>query len=146
MPRQAKQRELTLNLKPTTDTSGSSSLPDTSPINVDLSTFGGDFSSTGGSQLTSLPPLPSSPPTSPRQHNRDPSKNFLNNFRSRQSPEQQQQRGQIRQVRDEDDAYRPGNSSMSKIYHLRKNPGSTPELSLVGSAESVGKAADGKWK
>lgn len=33
---------------------------------------------------------------------------------------------------------------MSKVYHLRNNPGSTPELSLVGSAESVGKGGDGK--
>jgi hypothetical protein len=32
--------------------------------------------------------------------------------------------------------------SMSKIYHLRQAPGSTPELSLVSSAESVAKGHD----
>ncbi len=41
-------------------------------------------------------------------------------------------------MKDENDAHRPG-SSMAKIYQLKKNPGSTPELSLVGSAENVGK-------
>ncbi|KAI6861556.1 hypothetical protein KC334_g21010, partial [Hortaea werneckii] len=31
---------------------------------------------------------------------------------------------------------------MSKVYHPRNNPGSTPELSLVGSADSVSKNGD----
>lgn len=137
MPRHLKPTDLTI----ATETAQASSGPNSSPINVDLSSFGGEF----GGNLASLPPLPSSPPTSPRHH-RDPSKNLLSNFKNRISPgqEQQQQRGQIRQVKEEDDAYGPGSSSMSKIYHLRKNPGSTPELSLVGSAENVGKAGDGK--
>lgn len=40
----------------------------------------------------------------------------------------------------EQDGRLPESGSMSKIYHLRKAPGSTPELSLVSSAESVAKA------
>ena len=36
----------------------------------------------------------------------------------------------------------PESGSMSKIYHLRQAPGSTPELSLVSSAESVAKGHD----
>ncbi|KAK4546030.1 hypothetical protein LTR36_002167 [Oleoguttula mirabilis] len=137
MPRSPRPTDLTINLKSASETAQTSSGPNTSPINVDLSSFGGDFTGT----LTSLPPLPSSPPTSPR-HQRDPSKNFLSNFKNRTVPEHEQQQSQIRQVKEDDEAYRPGSSSMSKIYHLRKNPGSTPELSLVGSAESVGKSGD----
>ncbi|KAK5122442.1 hypothetical protein LTR85_004026 [Meristemomyces frigidus] len=137
MPRSPKPTDLTINLKSATETARNSLGPNSSPIGVDLSSFGGDFTGT----LTSLPPLPSSPPTSPR-HQRDPSKNFLSNFKNRIVPEHEQQQGQIRQVHDDDEAYRPGSSSMSKIYHLRKNPGSTPELSLVGSAENVGKSGE----
>jgi hypothetical protein len=54
-------------------------------------------------------------------------------------PETKEQR-QIRQAKD-DDELRPNSSSMQKIYHLRKNPGSTPELSLVGSKENVRKGS-----
>jgi len=36
----------------------------------------------------------------------------------------------------------PESGSMSKVYHLRQAPGSTPELSLVSSAESVAKGND----
>lgn len=105
---------------------------------IDLSSFGGDFTT----PLISLPSLPQSPPTSPRV-NRDNSKTFLTNFKSRLTSEQDQraEAPQRRQTKD-DDEYRPGSSSMSKIYHLRKNPGSTPELSLVGSAESERKQSD----
>jgi len=132
--------ELTLNVHsvPSNDGEG----PNSSPIAVDLSSFGGDFP---GAQLTSLPPLHStpspysSPPASPR-HTRDASKNFLSNFKNRISPEQEREQGRHAKEA-EDDAYQPGTSSMSKIYHLKKNPGSTPELSLVGSAENVGKIA-----
>lgn len=139
MPRSPKPSELTINLKSASETAQDSQGPNTSPINVDLSSFGGDFTS----PLTSLPPLPSSPPTSPR-HQRDPSKNFLSNFKNRIVPEPEQQQSQVRQVRNEHEAYPPGSSSMSKIYHLRKNPGSTPELSLVGSAENLSKSGDGE--
>ena len=105
---------------------------------IDLSSFGGDI----GPDFATLPPLPQSPPLMPPSpgHKRDPSRNFLTNFKTRTSPEQEQreQKSQIRQVKD-DSEYRPSSSSVSKIYHLRKDPGSTPELSLVGSAENVGK-------
>ena len=110
--------------------------PKSSPIaleGIDLSSFAGDVST----NLTSLPPLPSSPPHSPPRHNRDTSRKLLVNLKSRTGSEPQpRERSQMRQAKD-DDEYRPGSSSMSKIYHLRKNPGSTPELSLVGSAENV---------
>jgi hypothetical protein len=148
MPRQSKSKPagLTINSKPelarTKD--GDSPDPKSSPINlqgIDLSSFGGDI----GPEFANLPPLPQSPlmpPPSPG-HKRDPSKTFVTNFKTRD--QDQRDRGQIRQVKD-DSEYRPGSSSMSKIYHLRKDPGSTPELSLVGSAENVSKqASEGEW-
>lgn len=97
---------------------------------IDLSSFGGD--------IGPYPPLPQSPPLPPPPSpglRKDPSKNSVNNSKTREHPKE---RGQIQQVKD-DSEYRPGSSSMSKIYHLRKDAGSTPELSLVGSAENVGK-------
>lgn len=145
MPRQSKSKPagLTINAKPDLQRTkdGDSPDPKSSPMNlegIDLSSFGGDI----GPEFANLPPLPQSPSLVPPQspgHNRDPSKTFLNNFKTRTMPEQEQrERTQIRQVKDDND-YRPGSSSVSKIYHLRKDPGSTPELSLVGSAENVGK-------
>ena len=162
MPRTTKPAELTINPTSATENGGQSGPNTGSPIGVDLSSFGGDFQHAGANPvtLTSLPPLPSSPPTSPsrRNHQRDPSKNFLSGFRSRggqttTTTTEQQRSGGIRQVKQEDEeAFRPGSGgtggAMSKIYHLRKNPGSTPELSLVGSAENLGKTAasdEGKW-
>ena len=145
MPRSSKPRpsELTINLKSDLQKSKDEDSPDpkSSPMGfegIDLSSLGGDIGS-GQLGLTSLPPLPPSAPSSPK-HSRDPSKNFLSNFKNRTATEQEQreQDKQSRRAKD-DDEYRPGSSSMSKIYHLRKNPGSTPELSLVGSAENVRK-------
>ena len=149
MPRQSKSKPagLTINAKPepakTKD--GDSPDPKSSPMNlsgIDLSSFGGDI----GPEFANLPPLPQSPlmppPPSPG-HKRDPSKPFATNFKTRE--QESRDRGKVRQVKDDND-YRPGSSSMSKIYHLRKDPGSTPELSLVGSAENVSKqASEGEW-
>jgi len=93
----------------------------------------------------------SSPPRSPRHH-RDQSNNSITGVmagKSRENStdrlkERQDPRSKAPQSREGED-YRPGSSSMSKIYHLRKAPGSTPELSLVGSAESVAKeSSNGK--
>lgn len=145
MPRQSKPKPAGLTINPKTELErrrdGDSPDPKSSPINlegIDLSSFGGDI----GPEFANLPPLPQSPPLMPPPspgHRRDPSKTAVNNFKTRISPEQEQrERGQVRQVKDDSD-YRPASSSMSKIYHLRKNPGSTPELSLVGSAENVSK-------
>lgn len=117
--------------------------PISSPIaleGIDLSSIEGGI---GG--LSHHNALASSPPRSPR-HNRDPSKNSITDVMAGKTrepsrdrlKEQQDPRGQVQQGRDGEE-YRPGSSSMSKIYHLRKAPGSTPELSLVGSAESVAK-------
>jgi len=133
MQRHQKPTNLTINSKSAIEAAQTSTGPNSSPIHlegVDLSSFGGEF---GGGALTSLPPLPSSPPTSPG-HRRAASKNILNSFKSRSN---EQSKGGLRQVKDESDANRPGSSSMAKIYQLKKSPGSTPELSLLGSAEKV---------
>ncbi|KAK5715605.1 hypothetical protein LTR15_010251 [Elasticomyces elasticus] len=137
MHRHQKPTNLTINSQSAIETAQSSSGPNSSPIHlegVDLSSFGGEL---GGSALTSLPPLPSSPPTSPG-HRRGQSKGILSTFKSR-SHEQSQSKGQIRHVKEENDAQKSGSSSMAKVYQLKKGPGSTPELSLLGSAENVGK-------
>ncbi|KAF2166655.1 hypothetical protein M409DRAFT_23286 [Zasmidium cellare ATCC 36951] len=144
MPRHSKPSELALQ-NGNGPQNGVQPGPNSSPMNlqgVDLGSFGGGFEHDVAAGLTPLPAQPQSSPGSPRSaaHNRDPSKNFLSNFKSRISPEQEQkQKKDSRQGSHEDDECRPGTSSMSKIYHLRKNPGSTPELSLVGSQDNVHK-------
>lgn len=127
-PRANKPADLAINSLTPDD----SSAPNTSPIAVDLSSFGGGLGEQLG--LSQLPPLPQSPPTSPRLPVGSTT-NFSGNFKHNLSPEQEQGT-QIRSKQEESEAYRPGSSSVSKIYHLKKNPGSTPELSLVGSAEN----------
>ena len=150
MPRHTNPKDLTINLTAVEAQNATPERPISSPIALE----GIDLSSIeGGVGLTSLPALPSSPPTSPGRP-KEPSKNILSSFRpgkprdrsrDRTLKEQQDPHSQARQVR-EDDEYRPGSSSMSKIYHLRKAPGSTPELSLVGSAENVAKSNnEGTW-
>lgn len=131
-PRANKPADLTLNQRASDDTSG----PQTSPIGVDLSSFSGP-GEPNDIGIAQLPPLPQSPPTSPSL-SREQSKGFLSNLKHRISPEQEQ-RSQMQLKPEDDEAYRPGSSSMSKIYHLKKNPGSTPELSLVRSAENGAK-------
>lgn len=145
MPRHGKPAELTINLKSATDTSHTTSRPKSSPIEVDLSSFGGDLGTPQQEHSGAKAHSSSSPSSSPR-HNRDPSRNFLSNFKSKKAPEQELEhyRTQARRAKEGEDDYRPGSSSMSKVYHLRNNPGSTPELSLVGSADNVSKNGDGK--
>ena len=144
MPKSPKPKPagLTINLKTDHIRSQEDDAPDTngSPMDlqgIDLSSFGGDF----GPGPLDLPPLPLSPPSSPG-HAREPSKSMPlpNTARSRTISEQEQRAEppQRKQAKD-DEEVRPNSGSMSKIYHLRKHPGSTPELSLVGSAENVGK-------
>jgi hypothetical protein len=105
---------------------------------IDLSSFGGDIGMDGAA----LPPLPQSPPlTQLEEQYLDTPKASTTTFgaKSRTASEtevKEPPRSQIRHAKD-DDELRPNSSSMSKIYHLRKNPGSTPELSLVGSKENV---------
>ena len=141
MPRQSKPKPAELSITPAAGPQKSKTVesPDSrsSPMDlagIDLSSFGGDI----GPEFATLPPLPQSPPIpqSPG-HQRDQSKTSAYNAKGRSASEQEP-RGQIRQVKD-DEEYRPGSSSMSKIYHLRKAPGSTPELSLLGSAENIRK-------
>lgn len=143
-PAKTKPANLTLNSQPERVVPKSEDTPPPASANspmdlqgIDLSSFGGDFST----PLITLPALPQSPPTSPRI-GKESQKGFLN-FKSRLNSEQEQRAEppQKRLVKDDDD-YRPGSSSVSKIYHLRKNPGSTPELSLVGSAEAERKQSD----
>ena len=155
MPRHQKPSELALQSKNHGPANGVQPGPNSSPMNlqgVDLGSFGGGFEHDVAAGLTPLPSLPASPPGSPRQathRDRDPSKSFLTNFKSRISPEQEQrqQKKDSRQGSNED-ADRPPTSSTnrmaSKIYTLRRN-GSTPELSLVGSNEKLRKdSAEGK--
>ena len=85
----------------------------------------------------------SSPPLSPRLFDRGPSRNFFGNFKAKRSPppveEQQQQRTDTpgsNGAAAHGEELRPGTSSLSKVYHLRKAPGSTPELSLVAGGET----------
>ncbi|CAK4029439.1 uncharacterized protein RCC_04181 [Lecanosticta acicola] len=148
MPRQSKPSELSLqaqNGSSKTIATGANNSPGVNLQGVDLGSFGGGFEHDVASGLTPLPPqsAPQSPPGSPRlQHgqSRDSSKTFLSNFKNRISPDsEQKQKKDSRQGSSEDSEYRPSTSSMSKVYHLRNNPGSTPELSLVGSNENTGK-------
>lgn len=139
MPRQSKPAELTLQAQ-----NGSHNAANSSPINlegVDLGSFGGGFEHDIAAGLTPLPKdLPQSPisPRATHSSGREPSKGFLSSLKSRVGSEQEQKRD-TRQAKDREEEYRPNTSSMSKIYHLRNNPGSTPELSLVGSNENMRK-------
>lgn len=140
MPRQSKPAELTLQAK-----GGSShNAPNSSPINlegVDLGSFGGGFEHDIAAGLTPLPKdLPQSPLSPRDSSSREPSKGFLSSLKSRVASEQEQKKDS-RQAKDREDEFRPNTSSMSKIYHLRNNPGSTPELSLVGSNENMRKSS-----
>lgn len=150
MPRNAKPDALQLSLDNVT-TKTSASRPNSSPIaleGIDLSSIEGSFTFS----LSSLPPLPSSPaPLSSPPEYRDPVKNqldttLLNNKSSERLPLTSEQVDTLWPGWEDEDVLRPSSSSMSKIYHLRKAPGSTPELSLVGSADSVSKSTlDGTY-
>lgn len=148
MPRQAKSKptDLTINanVAPVNTRGNATPDPRSSPMNlqgIDLSSFGGDI----GMDIESLPPLPQSPPIppSPGLQKREQSiTNGANGVKTRTKPEPEtRDQRSLRQVKDDED-FRPSSSSMSKIYHLRKNPGSTPELSLVGSKENVRKQSN----
>ncbi len=147
MPRQAKPKpaDLTINanVAPASTRGNATPDPKSSPMNlqgIDLSSFGGDI----GMDIESLPPLPQSPPIppSPGLHKREHSASGTNGVKSRTKSEAEtRDQRSLRQVKDDED-FRPSSSSMSKIYHLRKNPGSTPELSLVGSKENARKQSN----
>ncbi|KAK5107461.1 hypothetical protein LTR62_001259 [Meristemomyces frigidus] len=140
-PNKTRPTDLTINLKSAAEAAQSSAGPHSSPIileGVDLSSFGEDIGPGSSAPPPSLPPLPHSPSSSPR-HNREISKNILRQLGHKSSKaEQGRAGGQVRQVKDEQDAYRPTNSSsMAAVYQLKKNVGSSPELSLVGSTENI---------
>jgi hypothetical protein len=146
MPRQAKPNELTL-LSNTEN--GITPGPNSSPINlqgVDLSSFGGDFTQAPGSTERRSPPLqhPQSPPLSPRLFDRNGGRSFFGNFnkskRTQTDLAAKEQESAGRTATREEEA-EPSTSSISQVYHLRKAPGSTPELSLVPGAENVGKTS-----
>lgn len=142
MPQPAKPDALRVSLEPNAETDDA---PDTesSPINL----HGVDITSMdGGVGLTSLPPLPGSP-TSPR-HSRD-TKGFFGHLKGSKSQHRipAEQPGRLVRGVSEGEEDSSGAGSMSRIYHLKKNPGSTPELSLVGSTESFDRdPADGKFQ
>jgi hypothetical protein len=99
-----------------------------------------------------LPALPASPPaSSPSSRKTSASKSILSTFNKSQSrenssdrseetalQEQQESKNQARRMQEQEGRV-PETGSMSKVYHLRKAAGSTPELSLVSSAESIAK-------
>lgn len=146
MPRQPKPNELTILSK---NQNGITPGPNSSPINlqgVDLSSFGGDFSQASGSSERRSPPLqhPQSPPLSPRLFDRNGGRSFFGNFnKAKRTPtdlaaKELETAGRTSPREEEAE---PSASSISQVYHLRKAPGSTPELSLVTGAENVGKAS-----
>jgi len=165
MPRHgnARARELTINLTTEDDRNAAPrDRPTSSPIvleGVDLSSIDGGI---GQKSQPSLPSLPASPlASSPLSRKTSASKSILSPFkslsreasreRSRERARQQQQKQQYQEQQkskhqerrmQEQEGRLPESGSMSKIYHLRQAPGSTPELSLVSSAESVAKGHD----
>jgi len=149
MPRHGNPKELTIHLTADDDRHAPRDRPISSPIaleGIDLSSID------GGIGHSPLPALPASPPaSSPSSRKTSASKSILatlNNTRSRENSrersaeralqEQQEAKDQARRVQEQEGRV-PETGSMSKVYHLRKAPGSTPELSLVSSAESVAK-------
>lgn len=150
MPRHGSNpKDLTINLTAVDDRR----VPRDRPISSPIALEGVDLSSIdGGVGLTSLPPLPASPPaSSPTSRKPSASKSILDTLKTRsrevsrersrdQAPQSLADRDRQARRMQEQEGRLPESSSMSKIYHLRKAPGSTPELSLVGSAESVAKS------
>nr|OQO24349.1 hypothetical protein B0A51_05576 [Rachicladosporium sp. CCFEE 5018] len=146
MPRHPNPRDLTIDSEILEKPHAISERPVSSPIALE----GIDLSSIeGGIGLTSLPPLPSSPPTSPGLKKR-PSQGILERFRPGSSSglskgamdgqADAREQGQEKKEKENDDP-RAGGGSMSKIYHLKKAPGSTPELRLVGGGENGSKSS-----
>jgi hypothetical protein len=145
MPRHGNPKELTINLTAEDDRNAPRDRPNSSPIaleGVDLSSIDGGI---GHASLPASPPASSS---SPRKTST--SKSILSTFKNR-SREASRERSRERALQEQQDSkdqarcmqeqegHVPETGSMSKVYHLRKAPGSTPELSLVSSAESVAK-------
>lgn len=141
MPRQAKPADLDLH---GVDGRSAGASQGSSPINVDISTFGGDFGGSAQNETSSPKSVAKSPPTSPRL-GRDSARTFFGGTRNKSTKEEPKSNAPY--VGDEDENIRPGTSNISKIYHLKKNPGSTPELNLVGSGDSTSRLADeqGEW-
>lgn len=112
-------KELTLKLSEAA-TKPNVSRPNSSPIalqGIDLSSIEGSF------PLSQLPPLPlSPPPPGMKDHSSSPMLDAVP--RPQAAPNS----------KEEDD--KPS-SSVSKIYHLRQVPGSTPELSLVDNGKTT---------
>ena len=150
MPRHGNPKELTINLTAVDDRHAPRDRPTSSPIaleGIDLSSIDGGI---GHSSV--LPALPASPPaSSPSSRKTSASKSILGSFnktRSRETSsdrsegtalqEQQEAKNQARRMQEQEGRV-PETGSMSKVYHLRKAAGSTPELSLVSSAESIAK-------
>jgi hypothetical protein len=150
MPRHGNPKELTINLTAVDDRHAPRDRPTSSPIaleGIDLSSIDGGI---GHSSV--LPALPASPPaSSPSSRKTSASKSILSTFNKSQSrenssdrseetalQEQQESKNQARRMQEQEGRV-PETGSMSKVYHLRKAAGSTPELSLVSSAESIAK-------
>jgi hypothetical protein len=145
MPPKSKPNDLTILAKPN---NGIAPGPNSSPINlqgVDLSSIGGDVSS---GERRSPPVQQQSPPLSPRLFDRNGGRSFFGNFnksKRTQTDLAAKEQEPVTRTGTRDQEVEPSTSSISQIYHLRKAPGSTPELSLVAGAENGGKhSLDGK--
>ena len=151
MPRHGNPKELTINLTAVDDRHAPRDRPISSPIaleGIDLSSIDGGIGHASQSALPASPPA-----SSPSSRKTSASKSILSNFRSRSREderersreralqEQQESKNQTRRMQEQEGRL-PESGSMSKIYHLRKAPGSNPELSLVGSAEGAAKGQD----
>ena len=86
--------------------------------------------------LTSLPPFPTSPIDTPR-HARETSRGFFTNLKaSKSSNKVHQVEPTIRQV-SEDLPRNDPDASENTIYSMSKSPGSTPDLSLSTSMDTI---------
>jgi hypothetical protein len=144
MPPKSKPNDLTILAKPN---NGITPGPNSSPINlqgVDLSSIGGDLTSASGSSERRSPPIQQqqSPPLSPRLFDRNGGRSFFGNFNKSKRTQTDLAAKELEpnaRTGTREEEVEPSTSSISQIYHLRKAPGSTPELSLVAGAENVGK-------
>ena len=97
----------------------------------------------GSPVLTSLPPFPSSPKSTPK-HLRDQSRSFFSNLKaSKSSNKVNTIEPTIRQV-PEDTTRNNKETKEQAMYSLRKNTGSTPDLSKSAFDNASVDASDGK--
>ena len=99
----------------------------------------------GSPDLTSLPPFPASPKSTPK-HIRDQSKSFFSNLKASKSSNRiHTVESTIRQVSD-DATSSNKDLSETRMYSVRKNTGSTPDLSKSAFDNVSIDASDGTFQ